>query len=152
MKKALRFTVLFLLTVLLTKVAFNQVSHIEYAYDGNGCRTSTIVVMLEKSGHSSASDVVNIPIKPTNDKYIDFHNLKVYPNPTKGELKIEITYSELKEPIQIETIITSINGEELLDTYFFNEVVLDISHYASGTYILVIKTANQKETIKLIKK
>ena len=100
---------------------------------------------------------------------IDNSNIKIYPNPTKGQLTIEST--ELKiEMVEILDILgkcvytTSLRGTKCrsnpennneysgLLRYARNyEVVIDVSHLASGAYFVSVYSEGQKITRKFVK-
>lgn len=73
------------------------------------------------------------------------YEIKIYPNPTNGQLIIQpkINYQEL------EITIFTISGKKLLTVN--NQTKVDISNLTSGTYIITIKTDEEKAMKKIIK-
>ena len=71
-------------------------------------------------------------------------HIQLYPNPTNG-----LTYIgfETKENINIELSVHSLTGQELQRSNYLNingafSTEINLSNYASGTYLLKIKTEN----------
>ena len=79
---------------------------------------------------------------------------KAYPNPTNEILVFDYTAENIQEEIQIS--IADIQGKEVLQQSFMpvdgkNQVPLNVSQLASGTYVLQIKTTAFKRSFKFIK-
>ncbi len=73
-------------------------------------------------------------------------NISMYPNPAKNSVTFNST--ENIEKISIYSIL----GNEVLSVNVENQTKdLDISHLSSGTYLAKVKTANNAQTLKLIK-
>ena len=78
---------------------------------------------------------------------LDLNHLKVYPNPTEGELFVE--YSESIDFIEI----FSITGEKISTKNISNNLsILDITELSSGMYLLKIQVGSSSQTIKIFKK
>lgn len=74
-------------------------------------------------------------------------SLKIYPNPSSGEFRVESL------ELRVENLIVyNLIGEELMNVVFesTNQSV-DISHLNNGIYFVSIETLKGKKTIKLIK-
>lgn len=78
------------------------------------------------------------------------NNVSVYPNPTSGLLNVSLLKNKIKK-----VLLTSIEGKVYVFEQFDNSenVVLDLSNYSSGIYLINIET-DQGEIInsKVIKK
>ncbi len=66
----------------------------------------------------------------SNSSQID---LKIYPNPTEN--RITITWHSIGK---VKTILLDINGKQLLETSFENEVSLDLTPFPTGIYQLIL--------------
>ena len=78
---------------------------------------------------------------------LDLAKLKVYPNPTFGELTV--SYHEIIDKIEVFSIL----GQKVLDkSSNENEVNLDLTDLAAGTYMIKISVGNQTQLIKVLKK
>ena len=77
--------------------------------------------------------------------------IKIYPNPTDGQLTIELLKKTLGENNSIE--IRGISGQLVL-TESLNSIKkqLDISHLSKGIYFITVRNAVRVETKKLVLK
>ena len=77
--------------------------------------------------------------------------INIYPNPTEGDLKIDI-----EGVLDFESsglTIYNMSGKVLYKTNELSESnELDITDYADGTYLLVIRIKEESTTWKIIKK
>ena len=74
--------------------------------------------------------------------------VKIYPNPTNGEVIFDINANDAYT-----LTITNIMGQEITSMNGnTNRVSLNVSNYASGVYFVTVKTANAMTTQKLIVK
>jgi len=69
---------------------------------------------------------------------------KVYPNPTKAVVNIEIDENAL-------IIIRDITGKVIDNKQINTDTVIDVSDYDSGVYLLQIKTEKYNEVVRLVK-
>lgn len=120
-----------------------------YLYDANGNRYLAQVTYLLKSAHIAA-DQSNIQSVDSITKCV----IKIYPNPTHGDLVLEITgvtpqkLSSQSNPIQI----VNLQGKTVMEISTmgsFNPV--DISTLANGIYILRIQLNGKVWTYKIVK-
>lgn len=135
---------LVLISVLLCSITgFSQT--VRYSYDAAGNRVlREIVLSRQKSVESE-----NKSESPLEDKLSD-KTVKIYPNPTKGELKIEIVNWD--DECSGNVYVYSTNGVlikeyKLLD----NMQIVDISAEPVGLYILKIDLNKNTSTWRIIK-
>jgi len=114
-------------TVMWSQASNGTLSVIE----SNGyCEDSTGVAI------STTFGISDMPINP----------MLIYPNPSSGLFKVEMTYTE---PVQVKIfngqgrLITVMNFEEV-------EFVIDLSDYPPGVYNAVFETQNSTEAYRLI--
>ncbi|QNL20545.1 T9SS type A sorting domain-containing protein [Hyphobacterium sp. CCMP332] len=94
------------------------------------------------------SDTVSIVSGIENGEL--FSEINVFPNPTKGEISIDI--SSLKRQEELQLLITNINGRAILKTTISrNSNNLDISGLPSGIYIYNLKSENYRFRGKILK-
>jgi len=75
--------------------------------------------------------------------------INIYPNPTTGRLRVEITGTETSADITV----VDINGKEILkNTDFGTSGTVSLSEYASGTYIMRIDVGGEVSEWKVVKK
>jgi hypothetical protein len=132
-----------------------QNTKIVYSYDENGNRTSRILVSQQLK-----SAIINFPVtEPSKltiaeDKKENIGELettiRVYPNPTKGILKVEIM--NLPENSKSDLKLYDLSGKILINQKNLNPVFdLDISSFRDGIYILRIELDKLINNWKIIK-
>lgn len=116
-----------------------------YTYDFSGNITSRNTMALS----STRSAIDTLPIAKRTFEDITT-NIKIYPNPTKGFLKIEVSDHISKDDITI--LVYDLAGRLLIKTKTIDPLIeLDFSSYQNGTYILrLIRNKDQSEW-KIIK-
>ena len=113
-----------------------------YAYDAAGNRIKK-EILFEQS--QSKSQVVAC------SDMLDEKEIKIYPNPTEGELRVEI-FNELKKTEGIVTVHGN-NGAMIYTTPIINgSASLDISSCPNGLYILHVKISDCVSSWKIIKR
>lgn len=121
---------------------------IYYSYDKSGNRTMRSINL---SGNKSATlddDVEEGETEPFDDFVVDIP-IKIYPNPTKGRLMVEIQQIE-KDPITI--VVYDLKGQAIMtipEAVVIN--VLDISNCKNGIYIMKITIGQKSQTWKILK-
>jgi hypothetical protein len=116
---------------------------VEYTYDQAGNRLTRQIVPLNKSATIGNEEVV---FESKTEK----QSIKLYPNPTKGELKLNIS-SWNTETIANYTV-TDISGRKILQRTVSNSVsTIDLSAQTKGSYILRLFIDNEWLEWKIIK-
>lgn len=119
---------------------------VSYAYDAVGNRVKREIVLATKSMVLSDEDKSTFFTEEVAKR-----DIKIYPNPTYGQLAVEISDIDGIKSGTI-TIIT-INGQQVLKKKIDTEYNdLDISSKQSGIYILIVEIDGKKTTWKIIKK
>lgn len=103
-------------------------------------------VLMNAQGCASLPTAVEIEIfLGIND--LDISNLKVYPNPTKD--LVYISYKENIDRVEVFSMI----GQRILDVNSNDsEVSIDMSNFASGTYMLKVFVGDDSQLVKVVKK
>ncbi|MBE9467897.1 MAG: T9SS type A sorting domain-containing protein [Bacteroidetes bacterium] len=131
----------------------------EFTYDNAGNRTSRKIITLKSATTVNSQDSISSggnnnkgklkPKKFLTDK-LGKNNIKIYPNPTKGQLKLVLNNNEVYENSSIE--LYSLAGKIL---YQKNKILsinnIDLSDKPQGTYILRLILNNKKLEWKIIK-
>ncbi|MDO8929534.1 MAG: T9SS type A sorting domain-containing protein [Bacteroidota bacterium] len=134
------------LFLLLACLAGNAQTTYSFTYDAAGNRTSRIIPL--KSAHIANQDAQANQQKTFED-LIGNRPVKIYPNPTKGLLKVEIPFTEEASA----TIkVFSMQGalvKDLTVNDVFTEI--DLSYQPAGMYILRIGIGELTSEWKIIK-
>ncbi len=103
---------------------------VKYTYDQAGNRTSRLIVLGSQS-NVNKNPIDTVQISP------DFagSSIKIYPNPTLGELKVNIAGAEIKNECILQ--VYSANGMLLINQNAQSgENSLNMNEYLPGWYIL----------------
>ena len=144
----LRYYILLLLPGIVFSV-FSQ-NRVEYTYDAAGNRLSGLSSQLRMAAISDreAEDETDTP-EIYSDK-IEQSNIRIYPNPTKGILRIEIIRLAEENPIHIQ--LYDMSGRALINEQNAASFTdLNISDQPAGMYILTIFTDDRTTHWKIIK-
>jgi len=110
-----------------------------------------ILTVFNRFGSASSTFEVcakDIPTGIGAPEVSDF-DVKLYPNPTRGDVTIEI---DAPHPGDIEIMVRSINGQEVLRRSYkmTDRVSFDMSPYVSGIYVVIIDTGEHTVVKKLV--
>jgi len=121
-------TTLSFLTLLLC-YGYTQTT-IHFNYDGSGNRTRRYIQLQSTQGANAQEHEPEI----FTDKLGQLE-YSIYPNPTKGNLQIEI--KNLVEGTTVELLVYDINGKQLTrQTVTASLTTVDLSGYKQGMYLL----------------
>jgi hypothetical protein len=113
----------------------------------------TIVVMAMDPSSAMAADTFQLCVDgyPTGSKDLNTatFDVKMFPNPTKGEVYLKINSSEIMDS---EVIVRSITGSEVFrkDYKASDLIKIDLSDHVSGVYLITLLTGNKSVVKKLI--
>ena len=141
------FTITLLLFVLTPFINCAQTT-IKFEYDESGHRDYRYVITLSSAKITADSSSTSQFLKPVED-HIGFQEIKIYPNPTKGLLKIDLP--SLNDQV-VSLRVHDSNGKLIIQqtgTGFGNEI--NLYDYPSGLYILNIRIGQEKKEWKIIK-
>lgn len=132
----------FLVLILNSFLVLLVAQTVEFSYDNSGNVTSRKIIVLKSA--SFVSDTLPIIME---DVQI---NVKIYPNPTSGNLKIEIP--DFKDNDNILFQIYDLNGRLVMKSKGAGiSNMLDLSRFANGTYILQMTRNNRSSSWRIIK-
>ena len=147
-------------TRLLTLLAFIFINScfisgqpIHYDYDSNGNRTKRYIIPLGKGESSTSNISENSKDKEKVEEFkevLEEVTVKIYPNPTKGVLFVEL--SGLLQDELIDYQLFSQTGN-LLETVrkIENPFTIDFNKHQSGMYILKLVINNKISQWKILK-
>ena len=125
-----------------------QTRNVQFSYDHAGNRTSRAIVLPAAArGRRAAADSVKTEIY--TDTFAEYQ-LHVYPNPTHGELKIEL--QGLPEGASYHLLIASASGKVIINrTTQDNPTVADLTECPAGIYIMRIQYKDYTKDFKIIR-
>lgn len=142
------------LLLLFANVAISQNTlPIAYEYDAAGNRTVRKVIVLDKADTSNANLAKDSKGGIDDLFYSDIQQgvqMKIYPNPTKGRVTIEI--QNAKEESNGVIIVYDSHGKRLISQSFFGiSGVIDLTGFAKGYYIMELQYDGERASWKIIK-
>ncbi|MDR1090410.1 MAG: T9SS type A sorting domain-containing protein [Prevotella sp.] len=115
---------------------------IQYAYDAAGNRIKREIVLTKSASETESSFFTEELAQRT---------IKIYPNPTEGQLKVEV--SDFEDCKSVNLTIVNMQGQVVLRKKMNSATDdLDISGKASGLYVLRINIDGEYSSWKIIKK
>ena len=158
-KTARKKIVVLLFTVVMSCIVCAVEAQVTYGYDESGNRTGkTVTLKKSLSKKANLSEIEN----PSDNDFVseEFENpmhdvvgnaqIIIYPNPTHGELRVEISGVELVPSDNI-TIFDS-NGRIIRQNYnVTGSNDIDLSEAAAGLYIMRICIEGKFTTWRIIK-
>jgi len=150
--------ILFLL-LFLGNVALAQTNYYEYKYDEAGNRISRKYVKMKKKVNLQEDSLLldslyndSIIAKEDIDVYKDNigdKEISIFPNPTKGKLRVEISNIEDGDIIILK--VFDLQGREIYSNEKLSNYDIDLSNYENGVYLLDIILNNEKSYWKIVK-
>ncbi|MGD9679345.1 MAG: T9SS type A sorting domain-containing protein [Vulcanibacillus sp.] len=117
----------------------------EATYSGNGTVSDNEDGTITLSNVISGGELSIIFAITSGLNHVE-NTIIIYPNPTTGYLKIIGV-----DLVGYSYTISDLSGMELFNGNFSNNNDIDISEIEKGTYILTLKSSENKESIKIIK-
>jgi len=144
-----RFLFLIIITIGVFCFRQAQAQGVSYGYDASGNRISRVITIPPPLKSSKS--------EPTGEEQVysevlkDF-TVKIYPNPTKGELTVEI--GQLPEGKTASLRLYNLQGKLILQRTGLHDGSehLNISHHPTGVYLMKIATKDASTEWKIIKK
>jgi len=109
---------------------------VQFLYDANGSRTDRIIVPFSKKSYPSEDVIANSKIS-------------VYPNPTMGLMKVDIT--NLSDENTAYITVMEITGRMIWEKTVSGSVEINLSDHATGAYLMNIKIGKETSFWKIIK-
>ena len=135
----------------------SQVQYL-FGYDAAGNRISRMGIILNKSTQNvdttgnvlSDSCLYNNEAKQQYQANIEDYVITVYPNPTTGELKIDI--SNFEEGTKGSIFITDIQGKYIYKTdVIYDKNIINLNYVASEQYLMRIVINNKNHEFFVLK-
>ncbi|MBR4497456.1 MAG: T9SS type A sorting domain-containing protein [Bacteroidales bacterium] len=127
----------------------NLVAQVSYQYDNNGNRTAKVIVLNTLKNNDFAEMEADNDDSIVFDDKLGESSVKIYPNPTKGLLRVDIqNESEISGFIEIVNNV----GKTICKTSDISlENQLDLSNQPNGVYVMRIVVNGKTSTWKIIK-
>ena len=142
-----------LILMLLSIVAFENMAQsrsIQFTYDQAGNRIGRAIVLASAAKtRQAANDSIDTAPEIYKDTFAEYQ-LHVSPNPTHGELKIELC--GLPEGDIYHLLIVSASGKVIVDRKTSdNPTVADLTECPAGIYVMRIKHKDYVKDFKIIR-
>jgi len=152
-----------LVMTLVLNIGYSQQQVISFEYDNSGNRVLREVIEIPAAPLANDSTTVNVegpkskkssdsiaPVNPVLSSLPDGREVNIYPNPTRGQLLIEI--SEIKEGESGKLLILSMEGKIIEQRAIKDKTIhVDLSRQARGNYILRLRLGEQKKEWQIVK-
>ncbi|HEY4786689.1 MAG TPA: T9SS type A sorting domain-containing protein [Bacteroidales bacterium] len=152
MKKHLQFSVVVIFSTLLIQNNVFAQTKIKYGYDNTGNRQSRHLIILTSDTTSSATAQTEKSAKDQKvfSETVGDKKILIYPNPTKGQLLIEIQGYDKEDKTLL--YLYNLSGNLMINSVITeNSIPLDLSGYSPGTYILKLTLGNKTSEWKIVK-
>ncbi len=137
---------LFLSLILIINTGL-QAQAVSYGYDAAGNRISRVIVLAQLR----VDEQEEILKEDVYSEVIRNMEIRIYPNPTNGLLKVEL--SNLPSGQQVNLFLFDLSGKLILEKSKVQEFTeIDISNHPAGNYILKIYIGEVNTEWKIIKK
>ena len=138
---------LIMLTALSSSVFADH--DVQFTYDNGGNRITRAIVVARAQSRRNSTALSDSTTSVFTATFSSFQ-LKVYPNPTEGHLKIEM--EGLPEGEAFRFVIVSIDGKEIVrEAAAKNPSEADLSTCSAGLYILKLFYKEETKEFKIIK-
>jgi hypothetical protein len=145
--KAISFT-LFFTGLLLLFCASNLLGQVTYGYDAAGNRISRSIVMQNSSLRTAVAGEEEEE-STVYSEILSEIQVKIYPNPTTGLIRIEIQNLSAEETADI--ALYQLSGKLITSKRTSGSTELDITGQPVGTYLLKIVAGKAQTEWKIIK-
>lgn len=125
-----------------------QTRSVQFSYDYAGNRIARAIV-LQAAAQSRRANTDNINTEIYTDTFSEY-KLHVYPNPTHGELKIELR--GLPEGEKYQLLISNASGKIIISrSTSENPTVANLTECPSGIYVMRIQYKDYSKDFKIIR-
>jgi hypothetical protein len=147
------FKKLIFLSISAMTIFFSQAQTVvKYNYDNAGNRVYRGIIVMESTLKSGSIDIDSSEYKQKilEEKIGEF-TVKIYPNPTDGIIKVEV--QGYKPELKMHAFLYSLKGTQLQTKVFdSSEIMLDLTSYPLGAYMLRIRINGKVLDWKIVKK
>ena len=139
--------IIFILILVCGVLSGRVNAQVTYQYDDAGNRVLRHSIIKMSSSSKAKKAVVDSTVQKET---IGKQEILIYPNPTKGVLKIEMTGYDTDTPVKL--LLTDANGRPLIErTLIQSSELVDITAYPVGWYLMRIVRGAEIKEWKIIK-
>ena len=144
-----------IIIVFLLFYSINGISQtISFAYDAAGNRVSRTITLGGTKSSASGNESEQFALEQNEDFFTEVlaeKEIKIYPNPTRGQLRVDILgYEQLNNKCSIQ--VFSSGGRLVYKTNSLSQSNnINLSSQAAGLYLMHIAIGKEKTTWKIIK-
>lgn len=151
MKQFLPFTSILWVMLLTSSLKSHGQTTVSYNYDDAGNRKERIITLdVSSAATAEASESRTKKKKVSYEEQVGEFKVIIYPNPTQGELKVEIQTTEERQEATF--MVYDLSGSLLINKTSTRDITkLDLSPYPLGTYILRVSTGTYRSEWKVVK-
>ena len=147
----------FIVTLILfisTKILILGQNYIHFAYDTAGNRVSRTINLGSTKSSASGNESEQFAFEQSEDFFTEVlaeKEIKIYPNPTRGQLRVDILgYEQLNNNSSIQ--VFSSGGSLVYRTNSLSQSNnINLSSKPAGLYLMQIVIGKEKSTWKIIK-
>lgn len=139
---------LFIAAMTISLTGSGQTKVFEYNYDASGNRIERQLIQLKSATINSSNNETQK--QEEFDAMLGEQEIKIYPNPTKGSLRVSIPIKEYQQNVILQ--VYSMQGALIIDRRVTGEMtVVDLNRHPSGIYILRISSGQSVSEWKIMK-
>lgn len=125
-----------------------QSFEVQYTYDASGNRIKRKVVEVTLKSAKAATKDDFLPVEESWSE----RKVSIYPNPTHGNLKVNITGGDAEVSYSYELYNSAGNKVKNGQIISHGDNPIPMESLSPGVYILILQTNEEKLTYKIIKK
>ncbi|MDM8162163.1 T9SS type A sorting domain-containing protein [Labilibaculum sp. K2S] len=143
-----------ILLILFTTICGMSQNNISFTYDVAGNRVSRTINLSSTKSGINGGDTEKLSFEKSEDFFTEIlaeKEIKIYPNPTRGQLRVDILgYEDLDSNSSIQVFTTG--GALLYKSNTPSQTNdINLSDKPAGLYLMVITIGSEKSTWKIIK-
>lgn len=144
--KLIYMVIVLLLAVAVAPFIAQSQTVVEFTYDNSGNRITRTVISM-KSTTIGNGELGEQSLKPLEDQ-IGLQETRIYPNPTKGLLRIDFPSLDTREAM---VQVYDSHGKLIIQQSASISNEVDLSSCPSGFYIMIIRIGQDKKEWKIIR-
>jgi hypothetical protein len=142
--------ILFILSLFVVNSLWGEAIKFEYDASGNRIKRQLITLRSATAEETPDDEEIEDEAPQVFTDILSQSTIQIYPNPTKGLLKVEITGDRENNPVSLQ--VYDMNGRVLVqESNVVSSTVIDLSNHFAGIYILKLTAGKESNEWKIIK-